>query len=52
MSAITRRLREDNEALRKRVAELEVAYLDLVAVRIDELAAAILHRASVARKLP
>jgi hypothetical protein len=42
MSAITRRLREENDVLRKRVLELETAYNALIVVRIDELAAAIL----------
>ena len=42
MSAITRRLREENEALKARVTELEKAYFDLMAVRIEELTAAIL----------
>jgi hypothetical protein len=42
MSAITRRLREENEALRKRLVDLEKAFNELIVVRIDELAAAIL----------
>jgi hypothetical protein len=42
MSAITRRLRDENEVLRKRVLELETAYNALLVVRIDELTAAII----------
>jgi hypothetical protein len=52
MSAITRRLREENDVLRKRVLELEAAYNALIVVRIEELATAILTARGVARKPP